>query len=136
MVRVMVFGSYDLLHEGHKYFFREAKKLGDELIVVVARDKTIEKFKGISPLYNEDKRLREVREISFVNKSVLGYKGNKMKVVEKFMPDIIAIGYDQDSFVSKLKETIKNLKWKIKLVKIDSYKPNKFKSSLLKKNYL
>ena len=40
MVRVMATGVFDILHLGHLYFLREARKLGDELVVVVATDKT------------------------------------------------------------------------------------------------
>src|SRR5207245_1761445 len=45
VVRVMATGVFDLLHPGHVYFLREARKLGDELWVVVARDSTARKFK-------------------------------------------------------------------------------------------
>jgi len=38
VVRVMATGVFDLLHPGHLYFLTEARKHGDELIVVVARD--------------------------------------------------------------------------------------------------
>ena len=128
----MVFGSYDLLHDGHKYFFDKAKKLGDKLIVVLARDGTIEEFKGKKPKYNEKERLACVNEVESVDKVVLGYKGDKMRIVEEIMPDVIALGYDQESFVEKLIEVIKDRGWKIKIVRIGSYKPERFKSSLLK----
>jgi FAD synthetase len=133
MKRVMVFGSYDLLHDGHKYLFKRAKKLGDELIVVVARDSTIERVKGESPLYGERERLGKVEEVDDVDRAVLGYKGNKMRIVEKIMPDVIALGYDQNSFVERLEKEIENRGWGIKVVRLGSFKPNKFKSSLLKK---
>ena len=45
MVRVMATGVFDLLHPGHLSFLTEAKKLGDELIVVVARDQTARRMK-------------------------------------------------------------------------------------------
>ncbi|MEE9489142.1 MAG: adenylyltransferase/cytidyltransferase family protein, partial [Thermoplasmata archaeon] len=45
MVRVMASGVFDLLHTGHLHYLEEAKKLGDELIVVVARDSTVRKEK-------------------------------------------------------------------------------------------
>ena len=46
MTKVMVFGTFDYLHEGHKDFFRQAKQYGDELVVVVARDETVKQIKG------------------------------------------------------------------------------------------
>ncbi|EQD52190.1 glycerol-3-phosphate cytidyltransferase, partial [mine drainage metagenome] len=44
-VRVMATGVFDLLHPGHLYFLTEARKLGDELVVVVARDQTARRLK-------------------------------------------------------------------------------------------
>ncbi|HEY4500387.1 MAG TPA: adenylyltransferase/cytidyltransferase family protein, partial [Candidatus Paceibacterota bacterium] len=46
MKRVMVFGTFDILHPGHLYFLRAAKKLGDYLIVSLARDVNVRKIKG------------------------------------------------------------------------------------------
>ena len=46
MRRVMVFGSFDPLHDGHRSLFRQARKHGDELVVVVARDVNIARLKG------------------------------------------------------------------------------------------
>jgi FAD synthetase len=40
-MKVMIFGTFDLLHEGHQFFIREAKKVGGQLIIVLAHDQTI-----------------------------------------------------------------------------------------------
>jgi len=45
MTRVMATGVFDILHVGHIYFLEEAKKLGDELVVVIATDHIAEKVK-------------------------------------------------------------------------------------------
>jgi FAD synthetase len=42
---VMTFGTFDLLHPGHLHYLSEAKKLGDYLITIVARDATVERLK-------------------------------------------------------------------------------------------
>ena len=60
MVKVLVFGSFDLLHEGHKHFFNEAKKLGNTLYVVVAKDSSIKSFKGHESNFNEDERVEHI----------------------------------------------------------------------------
>ncbi|MEM3661293.1 MAG: adenylyltransferase/cytidyltransferase family protein, partial [Candidatus Micrarchaeaceae archaeon] len=54
---MMATGVFDIINPGHIYFLKEAKKLGDELVVVVARDSTAKKLKH-RPLMNEDTRLR------------------------------------------------------------------------------
>jgi len=134
MKTVMVFGSFDLLHEGHRYFFSEAKKLGERLVVVVALDSTIEKIKRKKPLYSQKERLAFVKQEKAVDVAVLGFEADKMRVVKNYMPNIIALGYDQDSFVLQLQKTISEKKWDIKLVRISAYKPEQFKSSLLKQS--
>ena len=45
MKKVMVFGTFDGLHEGHLDFFRQAREYGDYLIVAVARDVNVKKIK-------------------------------------------------------------------------------------------
>ena len=61
MTKVMVFGTFDPLHPGHVDFFRQAKQHGDELVVVVALDSTVEKTKGRKPSLGENARLAAVQ---------------------------------------------------------------------------
>lgn len=43
--KVMVFGTFDIFHKGHEFYFSKAKEYGEELIVIVARDETVLKIK-------------------------------------------------------------------------------------------
>lgn len=90
----MATGVFDILHLGHVYFLQEAKKLGDELVVVVARDSTARKLKH-QPIMNEDVRAKMVAALKPVDKVVLGHEGDMFKTVEEIKPDIIVLGYDQ-----------------------------------------
>jgi len=133
--KVLVFGSFDLVHKGHLNFLTQAKKLGNHLTVVLARDNTIKDFKKHKPLHNEKQRLKHIRETKIPNKTILGLKKDKYKIIEKIKPNIIALGYDQKScFSEKLKKELKDRGLKgIKIVRLKSYKPSIFKSSKLKK---
>lgn len=133
MKKVLVFGSFDLVHEGHKYFFREAKKLGDRLIVVVARDSTIREFKKHEPKFNEDERVNNIRDLGIADEVKLGYDGDKWKIIEEIKPDIIALGYNQNSYTKGLKKGMKKRGLNIEIVRLKSYKPEKYKSSLIKR---
>ena len=73
MVRVMASGVFDILHPGHVMFLREAKKLGDELVVVVARDSTVMKFKH-KPIMPENVRRFLVESLKPVDRAVLGHE--------------------------------------------------------------
>ena len=134
MTKVLSFGSFDLLHEGHKYFLKEAKKLGDNLKVVIAKDSTIKEFKGHQPKYNETQRVSHIKKLNIADEVRLGYEGNKWKIIEEIKPDIIALGYDQDSYTKGLEKGMKDRNIKVKIVRLDSHKPEIYKSSLLKKD--
>src|SRR3989338_10082249 len=124
MTIVLAFGSFDVIHPGHMFFLREGKKMGDKLVVVVAKDSTIREIKSFEPKYKEHERLEHVRDIPYVDKSVLGYEGDKYKIVEEFNPDIIVLGYDQDSYSEKLPEELKKRKLKAQIQRLGSFKPH------------
>jgi cytidyltransferase-like protein len=58
--RVMAFGTFDLFHPGHKHYLDTALALGDELIVIVARDSRVLTVKLRSPIHTELTRLDNV----------------------------------------------------------------------------
>ena len=117
MVRVMASGVFDLLHPGHLYYLKEAKKLGDELVVVVATDNTVRKRKH-EPITPQDMRLEMVEALKPVDMAVLGHEDDMFKTVEELKPDIIALGYDQDFDEKWLEEELKKRGMEIKVVRI------------------
>lgn len=131
----MAFGTFDILHKGHIYFFKKAKEKGDFLIVVVARDKTVEAVKGKMPLNNEKKRLLEIRKLDFVDRAVLGYLTDRYKIIEKIKPSIICLGYDQNSFTANLRKELNKRKIKSKIIRLKPHKEHIYKSSKLRKNH-
>jgi len=90
----MATGVFDLLHPGHLYFLREARKLGDELWVVVARDSTARRFKH-EPIMVEASRVQLVGALKSVDRAVLGHEGNIYEILDEIRPDVIALGFDQ-----------------------------------------
>lgn len=129
---MLVFGTYDLLHEGHKYFLKKASEFG-KLIVVIARDETVFKVKKAKPWNDELYRLKAVQELYFVYLAVLGNLGDKYKVIEKIKPNTIILGYDQTSFTDKLEEELNKRNLLCNIIRLNSYKPDEFKSSIIKK---
>jgi len=124
MTTVMVFGTFDILHFGHLHLFHQAKRLADKLVVVVARDCNVKKIKGVLPINNEKERLELIKHVDIVDNAILGDKNDIYKVVLKIKPDVIALGYDQEAEVEKLKD------YKIK--RLRPYKPEMMKSSKIK----
>ena len=93
-VRVMATGVFDLLHPGHLFFLTEARKLGDELVVVVARDKTARRLKH-EPYVPEHIRREMVEALKPVDRAVLGSTTDIYETVVNERPQIIALGYNQ-----------------------------------------
>lgn len=133
MKKVMCFGTFDLLHEGHRFYLNEAKKLGDWLVVVVARDETVKEVKKRQPLNDEKARVKSLQQLGIADKVVLGNPGDKLKVVVDERPDIIALGYDQTFFTDKLKEKLLERGLAVDVVRLPAFKPDVYKSSLMRK---
>jgi FAD synthetase len=131
-LKVMVFGTFDRLHEGHLDFFRKAKRQGEYLIVVIARNRTVREVKGRAPKYSEKERAKFVKNSGAADKVVMGHLKNKMKVIEKYNPDIICLGYDQTSFTESLGSFLRLKKFKVKIKRLKPFKPEIYKSSKIK----
>ncbi len=132
--RVMVFGTFDLLHDGHRSLFKQAKQHGNELIVIVARDQTVEEVKGRKPMLNEEERRALVGSEAAVDKALLGKVDDRYALIEKLQPDIICLGYDQDSFTKRLEEKLAERGLSPKIVRLKPFRPDIYKSSKLKEN--
>ncbi len=134
MKKIMVFGTFDIFHLGHQSFLQQAKKYGDYLIAVVARDMTVKQVKNKKPKNNEQERLNEIQRSGLVNEVILGSLKDKYKAIKKYRPDVICLGYDQKFFVEKLTEELEYLGLnKTKIVRLESFKPEKYKSSIIAK---
>ncbi len=93
MKRVVATGTFDIIHPGHITFLEEAKKLGDELIVIVAREKNV-KHKP-KPVIPEEQRRKVVEALKPVDKAILGDRDDIFKPIMELKPDVIVLGYDQ-----------------------------------------
>jgi FAD synthetase len=133
MKKVMVFGAFDILHKGHKYFLKKAKEKGDYLIVILGRDLTIKKIKGSFPHENEETRLKNLLEEGIADKIKKGYLEDHLKHIKEESPGIICLGYDQEAFIEELKKYIKENSLDIEIVRLSPHNPEKYKSSILKK---
>lgn len=130
----MTFGTFDHFHAGHEYYLKNAKKLGDLLITIIARDITVKKVKGDLPDNNESQRKKTVEESKIPNKVVLGSTENVYDVIKKYKPDVICLGYDQYAFTQTLQKFLIDNKLNTEVVRLKPYQPKKFKSSLIKAN--
>ncbi|UCD72838.1 MAG: FAD synthase [Candidatus Bathyarchaeota archaeon] len=128
---VMTGGVFDILHVGHLSSFEEGRGLGDLLIVVIARDSTVQRLKHRTPINNESQRMRLVNALSVVDLAVLGDEDNFLNSVEKIDPDIIAVGYDQAHNTNKLKEDLRLRGLKARVIRLESHIPGIKSSKIL-----
>lgn len=129
---VMVFGTFDYLHAGHENLFVQARELGDEIIAIIGRDKTVKTIKGELPDHNEKERVKNLEATGWADKVVLGSNKDKNQVLKDYRPDVIALGYDQFAFTYRLEKFLMDIKLDAKIVRLMPYRPDLYKSSLLK----
>jgi len=118
MIKVLVGGCFDLIHPGHINFLRSAKSLGDNLIVVLAHNKTVKRKKG-HLIFDISERASILSSIKYVDKVVYGDEKNFFKVVEREEPDIIALGYDQDDLW--IRQALAEKRFKCKIIRIEKF---------------
>lgn len=132
MKKIMVFGVFDGVHEGHRHFFQEAREPGDYLIAVVAQDHIVEHLKGHLPKLDLSQRFEHLGKEDGVDEVVIGdHKLSTWEVVKKHKPDIIALGYDQEFLKEDLEKHRKNFDWPLEIKMLSAYEPNVYHSSLL-----
>lgn len=130
---VLASGVFDLLHLGHVKFLEEAKKAGGrnaELIVIIARDSTVQQTKGRKPVMPENQRLALVESLKVVDDAVLGFEDFDIAdVIEKIKPDVIALGYDQADMEKQVCEYISKRGLKVKVVRVGKFGEDALDSS-------
>jgi FAD synthetase len=120
MVKVMATGTFDLLHMGHIYYLKEAKKLGDTLAVVVATDATVRKLKH-DPITPQEIRVSLIKELKMVDEAYLGHEDDMYSIVEEIKPDIIALGFDQIHDDTMIKNDLKKRRINVQVVRLPKY---------------
>jgi FAD synthetase len=104
LTRVLATGTFDLLHPGHLFYLEQSKALGDELLVIVARDANVQHKP--SPIIPQEQRLLMVSTLKMVDRAVLGDETDIFRPIEDLKPDVITLGYDQHFDVVLLKEEL------------------------------
>lgn len=133
MSLALVTGTFDGLHPGHEDLFRQAQEQGDRLIVIVARDATVEKVKGHLPRMGEEERRSAVAASPLVDEAILGGTGDdKLEAIVSAKPDVIVLGYDQEAFTESLEDRLRERGLDCKVVRAVAFHPETYKSSLLK----
>jgi len=127
MVRVLATGTFDLLHPGHLLYLSEARALGDELYVIVARDSMI-KHKP-KPIVPEEQRLAMVQALRIVDKAMLGSEKDIFEPLRLIKPDIIALGKNQFFNEKELEAKLVAHGIKAKVMRVQAFQKGELTSS-------
>ena len=108
MTKVITYGTYDLLHQGHLNLLRRAKELGDYLIVGVTSD-SFDRGRGkLNVRNNVLERVEAVKATGYADEVIIeDYLGQKIDDIQKYDVDIFAIGSDWEGKFDYLNEYCK-----------------------------
>lgn len=123
---VLVGGCFDILHFGHIKFLKEAKKLGDYLIVALESDKSVTKLKGDKrPIHGQSQRKEILESLNFVDEVIILKDEMKDEDYEKLVialsPSVVAVTKG-DKLIEKKKSHAKKVNAKV--VEIPEFKTN------------
>lgn len=105
MKKVITYGTYDLLHQGHINLLRRAKELGDYLIVGVTNDSFDRERGKLNVRNNVLERVESVKATGYADKIIIeDYVGQKIDDIQKYDVDIFAIGSDWEGKFDYLNE--------------------------------
>ncbi|MFX1257744.1 MAG: adenylyltransferase/cytidyltransferase family protein [Promethearchaeota archaeon] len=105
--KVLIAGTFDILHPGHIFLINEAAKLG-EVYIIVATDKNRKRFSGELPIIPEEQRLEMMKSLKNVKEAKLGSKDiNTLSIISEINPDIILLGPNQEVDINNLKKALK-----------------------------
>lgn len=105
MKKVITYGTYDLLHQGHLNLLRRAKELGDYLIVGVTNDNFDRDRGKLNVRNNVLERVEAVKATGYADQIIIeDYVGQKIDDIQKYGVDVFAIGSDWEGKFDYLKE--------------------------------
>lgn len=134
-VTVLVFGTFDLLHRGHRSFLQQAAGLGDSLIVAVGRDSTVRLLKKHRTIHNERQRRAAVAALPFVTRAMLASKDPRRRYsfIKKLHPDVIALGYDQSHYTENLGAELAKRGIHARIIRLRPHRPHLYKTTVMRK---
>lgn len=127
-MNVMIFGTFDHLHDGHRFLIREAMKRGN-VTVIVGRDTNVEKIKGRASRQPEEVRSAVIQKEFPDVQVILGHSDDFLEPLRAHKPDLLLLGYDQ-----QLPPGVRKNDLHMKIERADAFEPERNKSSLQRTN--
>jgi D-beta-D-heptose 7-phosphate kinase/D-beta-D-heptose 1-phosphate adenosyltransferase len=87
-------GCFDILHIGHIRYLKEAKKLGDILVIGLNSDKSVSRIKPERPIMPEDQRAEVLSSLYMVDYIVIFDEDTPYELIQDIQPDVLVKGAD------------------------------------------
>lgn len=124
-----------MLHQGHRYFLNEARRFGQVLIAVVARDDYVEERKGRRPSEKMEKRMERILEAGLAEEVYpADEKIGRYGILKKAEPDVICLGYDQRELQANLEAWLEEHHKPLEIHVLPPFQEHIYKTSLLRSN--
>lgn len=134
MKTVLVFGTFDVIHPGHRYFLEQAAAHGDKIVAVIARDDFVKKTKKRKPVHSQGERISHIVDSGLVDEAYLSdVITGTFSIVDKIDPQIVCFGHDQIKLSESFELWLSQQKREIEIVSIDPYKRDQYSSTLRNK---
>jgi D-beta-D-heptose 7-phosphate kinase/D-beta-D-heptose 1-phosphate adenosyltransferase len=116
---VMTNGCFDILHPGHIHLLKNAKKLGDILVVAINSDESVKILKGNSRPINDLKtRIKNLETLNVVDYVISFSAETPKKIIENISPDTLVKGGDYNINDIVGAEFVRSYGGKVKTIKI------------------
>lgn len=111
-------GCFDIIHVGHARYLKEAKSLGDVLIVGINSDESVKKLKGSGrPVFRQNERAEMLSSLESVDYVVIFNEDTPVNIISLIKPDIHVKGGDYEPDSIPEAETVKSCGGEVKIVK-------------------
>jgi len=87
-------GCFDIIHAGHVHYLRQAKSLGDLLIVAINSDESVKKLKPERPIISEKERIEVVAALEMVDYVTVFKEDTPYELIKILKPDVLVKGGD------------------------------------------
>jgi|SRR3989338_7885152 len=132
MKTILLFGTFDGIHEGHRFCFSQARKRANHLIVAVAPDAVVRELKGRPPKEKLIERVEALKREPLVNEVIVGdQRLGSYGVLVLVKPDLVGVGYDQHALAEHLRAWASIHMPSLQIIRMESFQPDTYKSSKL-----
>ena len=100
-----MFGTFDKLDSEHYKFISRAREFSEKLVVSLAKDEHVKRYKDKHPAENQETRKQKLEQLDEIDKVFFSDDvDGAFHIVDELKPDIVILGYDQSDLLYAIRE--------------------------------